>query len=58
MDPEAVKYADPVFTKSLYLFACTNSCANPIVYGIFNLKRKRTEKNTVKKFTITFRNNM
>lgn len=55
MDPEEAKKADIVLQKSLYLFACTNSCMNPIVYGIFNLKRNKTERNTVKKFTITFK---
>lgn len=55
MDPEEAKKADLVLQKSLYLFACTNSCMNPIVYGVFNLKRNKTDRNTVKKFTITFK---
>lgn len=55
MDPVEAKKADILLQKSLYLFACTNSCMNPIVYGIFNLKRNKTDRNTVKKFTITFK---
>lgn len=55
MDPVEAKKADIVLQKSLYLFACTNSCMNPIVYGVFNLKRNKTDRNTVKKFTITFK---
>ncbi|KAF4527496.1 hypothetical protein B566_EDAN015433 [Ephemera danica] len=27
--------------KALFLFACTNSCMNPIVYGAFNIRVKR-----------------
>ncbi|CRK87306.1 CLUMA_CG001108, isoform A [Clunio marinus] len=46
MDPEEAKKADILLQKSLYLFACTNSCMNPIVYGVFNLKRNKTDRNT------------
>jgi len=28
--------------RGLFLFASTNSCMNPIVYGIFNIRPHRT----------------
>uniref|UniRef100_A0A1A9UXM5 G-protein coupled receptors family 1 profile domain-containing protein n=1 Tax=Glossina austeni TaxID=7395 RepID=A0A1A9UXM5_GLOAU len=31
----------PLLRKALYLFACTNSCMNPIVYGMFNIRGRR-----------------
>ncbi|XP_061721018.1 adipokinetic hormone/corazonin-related peptide receptor variant I isoform X2 [Cydia pomonella] len=39
VDKEFVKGLDPAFQKAMWLFSCTNSCANPIVYGIFNRNR-------------------
>lgn len=41
--PSALK-VDQKLQKGLFLFACTNSCMNPIVYGLFNIPR-RTNKN-------------
>lgn len=55
IDPVAANTADQRIQKVLYLFACTNSCMNPIVYGVFNLKRNKTDRNTVKQFTIIFK---
>ncbi|KAG5684577.1 hypothetical protein PVAND_013802 [Polypedilum vanderplanki] len=46
IDPEEANNTNIVVQKALYLFACTNSCMNPIVYGAFNLKRNRTDRNT------------
>ncbi|CAO1382924.1 unnamed protein product [Diamesa hyperborea] len=46
IDPVAANTADQRIQKVLYLFACTNSCMNPIVYGVFNLKRNKTDRNT------------
>ncbi|CAG9127411.1 unnamed protein product [Plutella xylostella] len=39
VDQESVMRLDPAVQKCLWLFSCTNSCANPIVYGIFNRNR-------------------
>lgn len=55
MDKDKANSSNVLLQKALYLFACTNSCMNPIVYGAFNLKRNRTERNTVKRITITFK---
>ncbi|ODM86568.1 Glucose dehydrogenase [FAD, quinone], partial [Orchesella cincta] len=38
IDPETAKTVDQRVQKGLFLFACTNSAVNPIVYGIFNMK--------------------
>lgn len=57
VNQEEAGKAHPLLQKALYLFAVFNSCANPVVYGIFNFKRTRNERNnTVKKITITFKN--
>ncbi|XP_050352660.1 adipokinetic hormone/corazonin-related peptide receptor variant I isoform X1 [Nymphalis io] len=39
IDKDSVKSLDPAFQKAMWLFSCTNSCANPIVYGAFNRNR-------------------
>ncbi|XP_073953988.1 adipokinetic hormone/corazonin-related peptide receptor variant I-like [Choristoneura fumiferana] len=39
VDKDFVQNLDPAFQKAMWLFSCTNSCANPIVYGIFNRNR-------------------
>lgn len=44
IDPISANTLDKTLTKILFLFACTNSCMNPIVYGLFNIRRKRDEK--------------
>ncbi|CAH1719304.1 unnamed protein product [Chironomus riparius] len=56
LDKDEANSSNIMLQKALYLFAYTNSCMNPIVYGVFNLKRNRTDRNTVKKITITFKN--
>ncbi|KAH1006159.1 hypothetical protein HUJ05_006923 [Dendroctonus ponderosae] len=40
-DRDSAIHVDPRIQKGLFLFACTNSCANPVVYGIFNIRAKR-----------------
>lgn len=30
--------------RGLFLFACTNSCMNPIVYGAFNIRPRRANE--------------
>uniref|UniRef100_T1IYN8 G-protein coupled receptors family 1 profile domain-containing protein n=1 Tax=Strigamia maritima TaxID=126957 RepID=T1IYN8_STRMM len=34
--PESAKQVDPRIQKALFLFASSNSCMNPIVYGMFS----------------------
>ncbi|KAG8230930.1 hypothetical protein J437_LFUL002963 [Ladona fulva] len=40
-DKKTAKLLDQRAQKALFLFACTNSCANPLVYGLFNFRRDR-----------------
>ncbi|CAD6234249.1 GSCOCG00007685001-RA-CDS [Cotesia congregata] len=39
IDRESFHKLDPKIQRGLFLFACTNSCMNPIVYGAFNIRR-------------------
>lgn len=39
--PDSAKNVDIRIQKGLFLFACTNSCMNPIVYGAFNIRTRR-----------------
>ncbi|XP_076055760.1 adipokinetic hormone/corazonin-related peptide receptor variant I-like isoform X2 [Oratosquilla oratoria] len=43
-DRKAAERLDLRVQKALFIFACTNSCANPIVYGIFNFCKGNTPK--------------
>ncbi|XP_063592171.1 adipokinetic hormone/corazonin-related peptide receptor variant I-like [Penaeus indicus] len=40
-DRSAAELLDVKVQKGLFFFACTNSCVNPIVYGIFNFCKKK-----------------
>ncbi|XP_024936124.1 gonadotropin-releasing hormone II receptor isoform X2 [Cephus cinctus] len=40
--PSAIE-VDQRIQKGLFLFACTNSCMNPIVYGAFNIRSKKKD---------------
>ncbi|XP_023310187.1 gonadotropin-releasing hormone II receptor [Anoplophora glabripennis] len=40
-DRESALEVDERIQKGLFLFACTNSCMNPIVYGVFNIRARR-----------------
>ncbi|CAH1121891.1 unnamed protein product [Ceutorhynchus assimilis] len=40
-DRDSALHVDQRIQKGLFLFACTNSCANPVVYGIFNIRARR-----------------
>lgn len=44
IDKETALKVDQRIQKGLFLFACTNSCMNPIVYGLYNIPR-RSDKN-------------
>ncbi|XP_057341367.1 adipokinetic hormone/corazonin-related peptide receptor variant I-like [Microplitis mediator] len=39
IDRDSASKLDQKIQKGLFLFACTNSCMNPIVYGAFNIRR-------------------
>ncbi|KAF5270240.1 hypothetical protein FQA39_LY08454 [Lamprigera yunnana] len=46
-DRETASEVDPRIQKGLFLFACTNSCMNPIVYGMFNIRPHRDREQSV-----------
>ncbi|XP_067621028.1 adipokinetic hormone/corazonin-related peptide receptor variant I isoform X2 [Eurosta solidaginis] len=37
---------NPLLRKILFIFAVTNSCMNPLVYGVFNIRGKTNNNNT------------
>ncbi|XP_026678489.1 gonadotropin-releasing hormone II receptor-like [Diaphorina citri] len=39
-DSQSARNLDQRIQKTLFMFASTNSCANPIVYGLFNIKTR------------------
>jgi hypothetical protein len=41
IDEASAETVDQRVQKGLFLFACTNSCMNPIVYGYFNFRSGR-----------------
>ncbi|CAG7730270.1 unnamed protein product [Allacma fusca] len=43
IDRESAIQVDQRVQKGLFIFACTNSCVNPMVYGLFHIRRKRAE---------------
>ncbi|GLV40451.1 Adipokinetic hormone receptor [Carabus blaptoides fortunei] len=45
-DRDSAIRVDQRIQKALFLFACTNSCMNPIVYGAFNIRAWRTTGQT------------
>ncbi|XP_058057773.1 adipokinetic hormone/corazonin-related peptide receptor variant I [Anopheles bellator] len=47
LDKESAKNVDQRIQKGLFLFASTNSCMNPVVYGIYNVRKERP-KNKLK----------
>ncbi|XP_055639936.1 adipokinetic hormone/corazonin-related peptide receptor variant I [Toxorhynchites rutilus septentrionalis] len=44
LDRQSASSVDQRVQKGLFLFACTNSCMNPIVYGVYNVKLRRDRK--------------
>ncbi|XP_062707703.1 adipokinetic hormone/corazonin-related peptide receptor variant I-like isoform X3 [Aedes albopictus] len=44
LDQKSAENVDQRVQKGLFLFACTNSCMNPIVYGIYNVKLRKKKK--------------
>ncbi|XP_072389103.1 adipokinetic hormone/corazonin-related peptide receptor variant I [Diabrotica undecimpunctata] len=50
-DHSSAEALDERIQKALFLFACTNSCMNPVVYGLFNIRRRRRGKVRSRTFT-------
>lgn len=44
LDKDTLLKTDQRVQKLLYLFACTNSCMNPIVYGLYNIPRRQATR--------------
>lgn len=40
LDPKSAQGVDPKVQKGLFLFACTNSCVNPLIYGLFHFSNR------------------
>lgn len=51
IDRNSAYKIDQRIQKGLFLFACTNSCMNPIVYGAFNIR----DRNKVNLFYLLFK---
>lgn len=47
IDKETAVKVDQRIQKGLFLFACANSCMNPIVYGLFNIPRRSNRNDVV-----------
>lgn len=48
IDESSAKKVDQKIQKGLFLFACTNSCMNPIVYGAFNIRTRHHRSRQVR----------
>ena len=44
IDKDSFARMDQRIQNSLFIFACTNSVMDPIVYGFFNLRKARIPK--------------
>ncbi|XP_035730524.1 gonadotropin-releasing hormone receptor-like isoform X2 [Vespa mandarinia] len=55
IDRTSARKVDQRIQKGLFLFACTNSCMNPIVYGIFNIRDRK--KSTTSQCVTSLTNN-
>nr|XP_031828630.1 gonadotropin-releasing hormone II receptor isoform X1 [Nomia melanderi]XP_031828631.1 gonadotropin-releasing hormone II receptor isoform X1 [Nomia melanderi]XP_031828632.1 gonadotropin-releasing hormone II receptor isoform X1 [Nomia melanderi] len=53
IDRQSAYKVDQRIQKGLFLFACTNSCMNPIVYGVFNIRDRN--KTSVRSTTLETR---
>lgn len=45
LDPQSAQNVDQRVQKGLFLFACTNSCVNPLIYGLFHFSNKSQRMN-------------
>ncbi|CAL8146292.1 unnamed protein product [Orchesella dallaii] len=44
IDKESALAVDQRVQKGFFIFACTNSCVNPIIYGLFHFRSKKRER--------------
>ncbi|ODM93483.1 Gonadotropin-releasing hormone II receptor [Orchesella cincta] len=44
-DKESARAVDQKIQKGLFLFACTNSCFNPVIYGFYHFLPRRNSQN-------------
>ncbi|KAG8326942.1 hypothetical protein J6590_029696 [Homalodisca vitripennis] len=54
--PDSARELDQRVQKGLFLFACTNSCMNPIVYGVFNIRTRRRAPGQVRHRSVSSTN--
>ncbi|KAH8238949.1 hypothetical protein KR038_009713 [Drosophila bunnanda] len=45
LDKPSVEKVDPLVRKALLIFASTNSCMNPLVYGLYNIRGRMNNNN-------------
>lgn len=58
IDKKSAEQVDERIQKCLFLFACTNSCMNPLVYGAFNIRAlRKAVRREVRGRTFTFSSN-
>ncbi|XP_014271665.1 adipokinetic hormone/corazonin-related peptide receptor variant I [Halyomorpha halys] len=48
VDKDSATKVDQRVQKALFLFACTNSSINPIVYGVFNIRKPKNVSRTTR----------
>ncbi|CAL8147165.1 unnamed protein product [Orchesella dallaii] len=44
IDKESALAVDQRIQKGFFIFACTNSCVNPIIYGLFHFRSKKPKR--------------
>ncbi|OXA64610.1 gonadotropin-releasing hormone receptor isoform X2 [Folsomia candida] len=47
-DRESAKMVDHRIQKGLFLFACANSCLNPLIYGLFHIRSHQRRKSEMR----------
>lgn len=45
-DRKSAQEVDQRIQKGLFLFACTNSCVNPLIYGLFHFRPRKNSSST------------
>ena len=55
VDKDSFSKLDSRLQQILYIFACTNSVADPFVYGFFNLRLANIVHTQTREFTISQR---
>lgn len=49
LDSQSAQQVDQRIQKGLFLFACTNSCMNPLIYGMFHFRRRGHHTATIQR---------